>query len=91
MRLSDHGSGLSREVLAKLFRPFFGARPKSSGLGLEVSRRIAWLRGGDVRAGDRTAGGACFAMWLTEGAERAPGVRLSDSDGKAPPYRWSDR
>ncbi|MGA9115759.1 MAG: ATP-binding protein [Bacteroidota bacterium] len=46
--VSDTGRGMSREVLASVFTPFFTTKPGGTGLGLAVSRRIAEQHGGGV-------------------------------------------
>ena len=38
--LSDNGPGMKPEVLEKAFNPFFTTKPKGSGLGLPLSKRI---------------------------------------------------
>jgi len=37
---SDNGPGMKPEVLEKIFNPFFTTKPKGSGLGLPLSKRI---------------------------------------------------
>lgn len=41
-----------------------GSRAKHSGLGLSISRQIAWAHGGDLTAGKSVQGGACFTLSL---------------------------
>jgi two-component system sensor histidine kinase HydH len=48
--VSDSGPGLSEEVLAHLFEPFYTTRPEGTGLGLAIAREIALGQGGDLRA-----------------------------------------
>jgi C4-dicarboxylate-specific signal transduction histidine kinase len=44
--LEDNGAGLSAEVEARAFEPFFTTRTGSLGIGLPVARRLAERRGG---------------------------------------------
>lgn len=66
LRIADSGPGLSPEVLAGLFTPFFTTKPAGSGLGLGlvISRGIAQDYGGDLVATSRAEGGAVFTLSL---------------------------
>jgi signal transduction histidine kinase len=48
----DHGAGMTPEVVARLFEPFFSTKERGSGLGLGISRRVVDEHGGklDVRS-----------------------------------------
>lgn len=46
----DDGPGLAGSDLERIFEPFSGIRPGSSGLGLAVCRRIAAAHGGELTA-----------------------------------------
>ncbi|MEO6771685.1 MAG: ATP-binding protein [Kofleriaceae bacterium] len=49
--VSDTGSGVTPELAERIFDPFFTTKPpgQGTGLGLSVSRRIAFNHGGDLR------------------------------------------
>lgn len=59
--VSDTGPGITAEIEARLFTPFFTTRPDGNGLGLALAREIAELHGGTLRVARRTPG-ACFEM-----------------------------
>jgi len=63
IEIDDNGPGLSQEVLASLFRPFFTTKPRGTGLGLAVTRRLADEAGGRLEA-ENTAEGARFRVLL---------------------------
>jgi signal transduction histidine kinase len=50
VRLSDTGTGMPAEILAKVFRPMFTTKPegKGTGLGLAISREIVRAHGGEI-------------------------------------------
>jgi two-component system, NtrC family, sensor kinase len=64
LQVADSGTGLSDELLARLFQPFVTRRPDGTGLGLWISRGLVERYGGDIRAANRTEGGAVFTVWL---------------------------
>ena len=64
IRVLDNGHGLSEEVLAHLFNPFYTTKPNGTGLGLFNVRKIAELHGGSIRAQNRRDGGAEFILHL---------------------------
>jgi signal transduction histidine kinase len=57
VRVCDRGPGLSPEVVARLFEPFFSTRG-SIGLGLAVCAGIVADHGGSIRGDSRGGGGA---------------------------------
>ena len=64
LAVSDSGPGLTPEVRARLFTPFFTTRVGGTGLGLSVAQHIAVLHGGSIHADNNPNGGACFSIWL---------------------------
>ncbi len=61
----DNGSGISPEVLAHLFEPFYTTKPagEGSGLGLDIARRIVQEHGGQLEARS-VLGRTEFSVWL---------------------------
>ena len=57
----DEGPGLGDIAVEKVFEPFWTSKPKGSGLGLAVSRRIAREHGGELELADRRDGVGCAA------------------------------
>jgi len=67
--VDDHGPGIPPENLESIFERFYTARPpdhfgNNSGLGLSIARQIVEAAGGTIKAANRDAGGACFAVHL---------------------------
>jgi len=48
INLIDTGTGMTPEVAAKVFRPFFSIRPGGTGLGLPTTRKIVEAHGGII-------------------------------------------
>lgn len=79
--VSDAGPGIG-DPAAALRRGHGDGGPGSTGLGLDIVRRVAESTGGDVRVGSSVLGGTEVRMWLaldrTDGAlhERGRGHRM---------------
>ncbi|MFE9407540.1 sensor histidine kinase [Streptomyces sp. NPDC006704] len=69
--VSDAGAGIA-DPRAALARGNSGGRPGSTGLGLDIVRRVAESTGGDVRIGRSVLGGTEVRLWLTRAR---PGAR----------------
>jgi len=62
--ISDTGEGIPKEVLDKLFVPFFTTRKTGSGLGLAVTRRIIENHGGSISVSSTPGEGTTFEISL---------------------------
>jgi signal transduction histidine kinase len=77
LEVADRGPGISGEARDRLFEPFFTTKRDGTGLGLAIAWQIAKQHGGDLRAENRTGGGARFVLELPtveagrEASERA--------------------
>jgi two-component system sensor kinase FixL len=62
--VADTGTGLTEEVLANLFQPFFTTKESGMGVGLSISRSIIEAQGGEMHAEINADGGATFRYTL---------------------------
>lgn len=62
--VSDHGLGLSAEVQAKLFTPFFTTRAEGMGLGLSLCRTVVEQHGGALTYEPNQPRGTIFRFTL---------------------------
>ncbi len=76
----DTGPGLSDDVIARMFNPFFTTRAAGTGLGLSIVHRIVEAHGGRVVVRRERPFGACVELWL-------PGPRASGSVVRGPSRR----
>jgi signal transduction histidine kinase len=60
----DTGVGMTPEVQAKIFEPFFSTRSKGSGLGLPTARRIVEAHGGELTVVSAPGKGTAFTVAL---------------------------
>ncbi len=64
IRVRDDGPGIPAERLASIFDPFVSFKPRGSGIGLALSRRIVSQLGGRIEAASPQGGGAEFTLVL---------------------------
>ncbi len=61
---SDNGVGMSKDVLEKLWTPFFTTKAKGMGVGLSISKRIIDAHKGRIEVQSVEGEGTCFAVFL---------------------------
>jgi PAS domain S-box-containing protein len=66
VEISDTGTGMSPEVLQRLFLPFFTTKPVGvgTGLGLSICHRIVTALGGDITVESAPGRGSLFRVTL---------------------------
>jgi signal transduction histidine kinase len=62
--VSDTGIGLSNDEGERIFEAFFTTKPRGTGMGLSISRRIIASHGGDLWAMPNAGQGATFQFTL---------------------------
>ncbi len=69
--VDDRGSGISDEVRARIFDPFFSTKGEGTGLGLAITRQIVEAHGGSISCAPRDGGGTSFRIALPIAPARA--------------------
>jgi signal transduction histidine kinase len=70
LTVADSGTGISPDVLEKIFEPYFTTKANGSGLGLAIARRIIEAHGGKIAVQSEPGQGSRFGVTLPlRGAE----------------------
>ncbi|MCC7493119.1 MAG: GAF domain-containing protein [Fimbriimonadaceae bacterium] len=77
MRVADQGCGMSAEVLARIFDPYFTTKPQGHGLGLASSYSIVRAHGGYLAVTSTVGQGSCFRVYLPA-ADRPPAAAAAE-------------
>lgn len=72
LSVSDSGTGISAEVLEKIFTPFFTTKEEGTGLGLAISQTIVEAHNGTIKVESAPGQGTRFVITLPL-SEKKPG------------------
>ncbi|HZY87914.1 MAG TPA: PAS domain S-box protein [Gemmataceae bacterium] len=64
LSVEDEGQGMTEQVQAQIFEPFFSTKEHGTGLGLAVVRQIVESFGGRVEVRSEPGRGSRFSVWL---------------------------
>jgi C4-dicarboxylate-specific signal transduction histidine kinase len=64
IRVADSGPGVSPELAAVVFEPFYTTKATGLGMGLAITRSIVEAHGGTIAVAQRPGGGAAFDVVL---------------------------
>lgn len=64
LRISDNGTGMSEEVLGKIFEPYFTTRDFGSGIGLTLVYKVIKEHMGDISVISKEGHGSTFTISL---------------------------
>ncbi len=70
--LRDKGTGIPREMLSKIFDPYFTTKPKGSGLGLATSYSIIKKHDGHIDVHSEPGTGSVFHIYLPASHQELP-------------------
>lgn len=66
-RIRDNGRGMTPDIVARLFEPFFTTRAEGTGLGLAIARGVARAHGGGIDVESTPGVGTEFVLTLSRG------------------------
>ncbi len=62
IKVSDNGTGMSEEVIDKIFIPFFSTKKSGSGIGLSLCKQIMMLHKGNIHIQSKEGLGTSFSL-----------------------------
>jgi nitrogen fixation/metabolism regulation signal transduction histidine kinase len=62
IKVSDNGTGMSEEVMDKIFIPFFSTKKSGSGIGLSLCKQIMMLHKGNIHIQSKEGLGTSFSL-----------------------------
>lgn len=62
--IADTGPGIKRDLMSKIFNPFFTSKDSGTGLGLAIVHRLVECHGGIITAANQEPHGAVFTILL---------------------------
>jgi len=69
VRIGDSGEGIPKEIMEKIFQPFFTTKEKGTGLGLAIVGRIIENGSGTLAVESEKGKGAVFSVFLPRNRE----------------------
>ena len=76
--IQDTGTGITDEVIGRIFDPYFSTKKMGSGLGLAITHSIIIKHGGHIFAESKSGTGTTFTIYLP-----------SSKQGKTPSHEFS--
>ena len=70
-RIDDRGPGIDGAVSGRLFEPYVSTKPRGTGIGLAIVKKIVEEHDGEVKAENRVGGGAHLAVLLPAATPKA--------------------
>jgi PAS domain S-box-containing protein len=81
--ITDHGTGIPKEHLEKIFDPFFSTKINAIGLGVPTSFSIARQHGGHLSVESEVGSGSTFYLYLPASAPKQAKKEAIKAAGKA--------
>jgi PAS domain S-box-containing protein len=69
--ISDNGLGIEKDILTKIFDPYFSTKSMGSGLGLSICHSIVKQHGGHIRVESEPRVGSTFSVYLPASVKTA--------------------
>ena len=82
LEVEDTGSGISPDLMARIFDPWVTTKPpgQGSGLGLSIARQVVAGHGGTIRVDNRPGLGAVFTIDLPASPPKPPPLDIAHAE-----------
>jgi PAS domain S-box-containing protein len=74
--ISDEGIGMAKELLDKIFDPYFSTKPEGQGLGLASAYAIVQKHAGHISVESQAKAGTAFSLYFPACASGAKPIKL---------------
>ncbi|HEY3227412.1 MAG TPA: ATP-binding protein [Planctomycetota bacterium] len=64
IEFEDNGPGIPKEDMNRLFSPFFTTKPRGTGMGLAIARKIVTAHGGTISLDSEPGKGTIARVWI---------------------------
>ena len=71
VKIIDHGSGISKDDLSKVFEPYYTTKASGNGIGMMIVHRIMRDHGGDVGIDSKVGAGTIVTLRFPRNSERS--------------------
>ena len=85
--MQDTGHGMTAEVLAQLFKPYFTTKKSGLGLGLSLTQRIVVGHGGKIEVESESGKGSRFLLTIPTDSQNASGQKGTEHGTNSDPRR----
>ena len=87
IEVQDTGHGMTAEVLAQLFKPYFTTKKSGLGLGLSLTQRIVVGHGGKIEVESESGKGSRFLLTIPTDSQNASGQKGTEHGTNSDPRR----
>jgi two-component system sensor histidine kinase FlrB len=78
--VKDNGRGMSPDIVARLFEPFYTTRAEGTGLGLAIARGVARAHGGGIDVDSELGVGTEFVLTVNRGTLSTMSTTSGETD-----------
>jgi signal transduction histidine kinase len=79
VKIIDHGSGINKEDLSKVFEPYYTTKKSGHGIGMMIVHRIMRDHGGDIGIDSKPGAGTIVTLRFPRNSSRGKLLESSNT------------